>query len=189
MLRRSVVCFVRAGDPPAVLLIKRRHAPDLGRWNAPGGGVERDETPEAACRREFLEETGSALGAIRARAALVLNGWDGDPETVEEITVFTAEAPEGPALIEATRGGLTNGRAWESPSGEGRLTWVPWAEARHLEWPEDVPLYLERLFDRTAPDFAGEFFYDRSGRLTRAVLAPAGPATTPADKYSETLTG
>ncbi|MHB0884465.1 MAG: NUDIX domain-containing protein [Bacillota bacterium] len=169
MLRRSVVCFIRAGEPPAVLLIKRRRAPDLGRWNAPGGGVENGETPEEACRREVLEETGLSLGAVRARAELTLNGWDGDPGTIEEIAVFTAEAAVDLAP------------AWESPSGEGRLTWVPWTEARRLEWPEDVPLYLERLFDPASPDFAGEFFYDQRGRLTRAVLAPltggAGPNT------------
>lgn len=171
LTRESVVCFIRSGEPPAALLIKRRRAPDLGRWNAPGGGVETGETPEAACRREVLEETGLRLETVHRRAALTLFGWDGDPETVERIWVFTAAAPPGqvpPAPGEEPPAPVP----WESPSGEGSLAWVPLAETRRLAWPEDVPLYLERLFDPAAPDFAGEFFYDSRGHLTRAVLAP-----------------
>jgi len=161
-----VVCFIRSVEPPALLLIQRRRAPDRGRWNAPGGGLEPGETPEEACRREVREETGLRLDLVHCRAVLTLYGWDGDPETTERIWVFTAEAPSDVRVIP---------EGWESPSGEGWLTWVPPAEARRLNWPEDVPLYLERLFDPMAPDFIGEFFYDGQGHLTRAVLAPRSP--------------
>jgi 8-oxo-dGTP pyrophosphatase MutT (NUDIX family) len=46
----------------AVLLA--RGAPHLtvaGRWFLPGGGVDHGEHPEAALRREFVEETGLAV--------------------------------------------------------------------------------------------------------------------------------
>lgn len=43
-------------------------------WEVPGGAVEQDESPTAACRREVLEELGldrpaasSRLGAVAAR--------------------------------------------------------------------------------------------------------------------------
>jgi len=39
---------------------------DLGAWSVPKGEYEPDEEPEAAARREFLEETGVAVtGALR----------------------------------------------------------------------------------------------------------------------------
>jgi ADP-ribose pyrophosphatase YjhB (NUDIX family) len=41
-----------------VVLVKRAHAPLLGAWNLPGGGVELGETLREACAREVLEETG-----------------------------------------------------------------------------------------------------------------------------------
>lgn len=34
-------------------------------WNFPGGGIEPDETPEAACIREVKEETGLEVEALK----------------------------------------------------------------------------------------------------------------------------
>lgn len=41
-----------------LLLIKRGHAPEAGRWSLPGGRVEPGETDEQAVIREVHEETG-----------------------------------------------------------------------------------------------------------------------------------
>ncbi len=41
-----------------ILLLKRAGGEGTGLWWIPGGAVERDERPEAAARRELLEETG-----------------------------------------------------------------------------------------------------------------------------------
>jgi 8-oxo-dGTP diphosphatase len=173
-----VVCFIRAGgDAPAWLLLHRRRAPDLGRWNAPGGAIEAGEEPVEAARREVREETGLdlPLGRLRERARLTLNGWDGNPETVEHIWVFTAVAED--------REGAAEG---ESPSGEGRLAWVPEPGLRRLAWPEDVPTYLDRLFDPTAPDFLGEFTYDDAGRLLDAIIMPVDRPRRDSEKDGET---
>ncbi len=182
MERRSVVCFIRSsgsgGNGPAWLLIKRRRVPDAGRWNAPGGAVEAGEEPSEAARREVAEETGLDLDPrrMRQRALLTLHGWDGNPETVESIWVFTVD---GLDLVEPRAGGARCPAAasaptegWESPSGEGRLFWVPERDLRHLEWPEDIPSYLDRLFDPAAPDFRGQLDYDSAGHLVSAILAP-----------------
>ena len=42
----------------ALLLVRRGHEPDTGRWSLPGGRLEPGETVAEAVARELLEETG-----------------------------------------------------------------------------------------------------------------------------------
>ncbi len=41
-----------------LLLVRRGHPPEMGRWSVPAGTVEAGERPEAAAVRELREETG-----------------------------------------------------------------------------------------------------------------------------------
>jgi ADP-ribose pyrophosphatase YjhB (NUDIX family) len=43
-------------DDGRLLVVKENY--DRFRWSLPGGALEDDETPEEACARETLEETG-----------------------------------------------------------------------------------------------------------------------------------
>ena len=56
-----------------VLLIRRAEHKKLwpGKYNAPGGHIERGEDPEEAGRRELLEETGVQVGTLRLRGLIV----------------------------------------------------------------------------------------------------------------------
>jgi mutator protein MutT len=58
---RGVKCIITHSDK--ILLIRNSYRPS--QWNFPGGGIERGETPEAAARREVLEEVGIALDEIK----------------------------------------------------------------------------------------------------------------------------
>lgn len=58
----SVIGAIFSPDRTKILLIERRDVPV---WVLPGGGVEKNETPENAIEREILEETGFTVKAVR----------------------------------------------------------------------------------------------------------------------------
>jgi len=59
-----------------VLLLEHSYRPE-GRWGFPAGNVQRRERLETALRREFHEETGWTLGAVRL---LAVYHWRRPPE-------------------------------------------------------------------------------------------------------------
>ncbi|HEV7920486.1 MAG TPA: NUDIX hydrolase [Thermoanaerobaculia bacterium] len=63
--RRDVAADVVIIEDGSVLLVKRGFPPDVGRWAAPGGYVEWDESVEDAARREVAEETGLIVDRLQ----------------------------------------------------------------------------------------------------------------------------
>ena len=49
-------------DRGVLMIWRHRFLPDTWGWEIPGGAIDPGETPEAAARRECLEETGWAVG-------------------------------------------------------------------------------------------------------------------------------
>lgn len=60
-----------------LLLVRRSHRPDAGKWGFPGGKIERGETIVDAALRELGEETGVTATAIDILTALDVLRRDG----------------------------------------------------------------------------------------------------------------
>jgi 8-oxo-dGTP diphosphatase len=60
-----------------ILMVKRGHEPEKGRWSIPGGHVEPGETLSEAVERELLEETGlrGRCGELCGVAERMGPGW------------------------------------------------------------------------------------------------------------------
>jgi ADP-ribose pyrophosphatase YjhB (NUDIX family) len=52
-------------DARRLLMIRRGHPPEQGRWSVPGGRCLPGEAPQDACVREVHEETGVRVRVIR----------------------------------------------------------------------------------------------------------------------------
>ncbi|MFF8831047.1 NUDIX domain-containing protein [Streptomyces sp. NPDC015131] len=142
----GLLLFRTSGDGPEVL-IAHMGGPlwasrDTGAWSVPKGEYTDDETPEAAARREFVEELGLPvpdgelvpLGEIRQANGKVVTAWaleaDLDPAAVRPGT-FTMEWPRG------------SGRTREFPEVD-RVAWMsPEEAAPRLVAGQRV--FLERL--------------------------------------------
>lgn len=61
-MRPAAIGILFSEDRSQVLLVKRR---DIPVWVLPGGGIEKEEEPEATCVREFFEETGLSVKSKR----------------------------------------------------------------------------------------------------------------------------
>jgi len=74
--QKYVLCYVQR-ESEVLLISKKRPDWQKGRYNLPGGHVEKDETFEAAARRELWEEAGilsenhTVYGLIRGQEAEV----------------------------------------------------------------------------------------------------------------------
>jgi predicted NUDIX family NTP pyrophosphohydrolase len=116
---------------------------DLGAWSIPKGEVQPDEDLLAAARREFEEETGTAvagptisLGELRQAGGKLVHAWavrgDFDPAQLRSNS-FSIEWPRG--------SGITR----EFPEVD-RAAWFAIDEARRKLLPSQLP-FVDRLLE------------------------------------------
>lgn len=120
---------------------------DAGAWSIPKGLIGADETPLAAARREFTEETGGevdgrfrALTPVTQRGGKVVHAWaiegDCDPADLRS-NLFALEWPPRSGLIQ------------HFPEVD-RAAWFPIDEARTRVLAAQAPL-LDELAALLAP--------------------------------------
>ena len=83
-----------------VLLVRHSYGPEG--WYFPSGGMRRAEEPEAAARRELLEETGCE-GDTLQYVGKVEESLSGSPHTAHLFTTITEDTPrpDGREVVEA----------------------------------------------------------------------------------------
>lgn len=98
---RRMAAFVLATDGEGrVLLVRHSYGHPV--WSLPGGGIGRNEDPQAAAIREFAEELGCAIENLQP-----LRRADADlPDTTDLRHVFAARlagtpVPDGREIVEA----------------------------------------------------------------------------------------
>jgi ADP-ribose pyrophosphatase YjhB (NUDIX family) len=82
-------------DDGRLLVIERGHAPSQGRWSVPGGRCEPGESPEQACVREVLEETGLRIRVVGHAGQVLRDAPGGQVYVIDD---FVAEVVGGSLL-------------------------------------------------------------------------------------------
>lgn len=149
-----VLCYLQRDDQ--LLMIHRNKAPNKGKWNCVGGHIEPGETPNAACIREVLEETGFIIPAPKFHGLL---SWEGFEIPFGSLYMFSSEAPPGQDAV-------TN--------GEGDLEW------KSIDWVLTSDDVVDNLHLVTPHILAGEpaqchHFVYRDGHMvdSRISVLPA----------------
>lgn len=76
------------------MLAMKKRGFGVGKWNGPGGRIEREETPEEGAVRETWEEVGITLRSLN-RVALLFFEFINKPELDRIVAVYTAHEWDG----------------------------------------------------------------------------------------------
>lgn len=141
--------LVLVQTPNGCVLINRAKPPYIGLWNALGGKIEANETPQAGAIREVQEESGLNLKQIHACG---LVHWYVDDQLRGDLHLFaaTTDAQVAPKM---TREGVL--AAWPR-------RWVEDVDNLGLvpDLPAMLPLFKAGVFREYVSRFVGERFVD-----------------------------
>lgn len=117
-------------DGERLLLIRRGHEPDKGRWSVPGGRVEAGESDAEAVVREAREETGLAVVAGPLVGAVRRAGPGGHLYVIRDYRCTLAGSAPG----DARAGDDAADVGWFTPAQLSGLDCTPGLLAALTEW-------------------------------------------------------
>jgi 8-oxo-dGTP diphosphatase len=133
------ICFcVRDGS---VLVLRRKHPPNEGKWNGLGGKIEAGETPAESVPREVFEEAGVDVFECLRYAGVAT--WNAGAEPTSESRGMHAFIAEAEKEIIAGR---------EAPEGllaQPPIVWV--CDPRNDAVVSNVPRFLPATLDPESP--------------------------------------
>lgn len=142
----SVVIAQRRGRA-AVLLIKRKNHPFIGKWAFPGGFLNMDESPEQGAARELDEEAGVA--GIMPRQIGAYGRVDRDPRGRIITIAYLSILPEG-AVPKAADDAADAGLFYIEPDAESKTV--------RLYCPEkETELNIAYRIENGAAEYIGSF--------------------------------
>jgi protein-S-isoprenylcysteine O-methyltransferase Ste14/8-oxo-dGTP pyrophosphatase MutT (NUDIX family) len=133
-----------------VLLLRRNSEPNRGLWVAPGGKLERGESPLECAVREMREETGLAIDRPVLRAVMTETSPRADYQWLTFI--FVAWDFDG---------------TFTPAPGIGEFRWVPIDEVAKLPIPPADAVFFPRLLE-DGSTFTAKFEYDADLNLLRS---------------------
>ncbi|MGI0100670.1 MAG: 8-oxo-dGTP diphosphatase [Candidatus Micrarchaeaceae archaeon] len=139
-------------DDDRLLLKKATRGISKGKWNAPGGKVEGDETPEECAIRETLEETGLKVKNLLSHGVLNFH-MDGKDELSFSVHLFSTKDFEGD--VKSTDEGEARWHSFDS---------IPLEEM----WDDDI-YWIDLMWK--GRKFNARFYYDGDNkRVIRYVV-------------------
>ena len=146
----TTLCYIEHEGKYLMLhRVKKKNDINVGKWIAPGGHLEKGESPDDCVKREVLEETGLTLKSARFRAIVTFCAGD----ITEYMCLFTSDDFEGTL----------------KDCDEGTLDWVPMEDVSKLNLWEGDLIFLKLISDPDQPFFSLKLTYD-GDKLTGAEL-------------------
>ncbi len=132
-------------DGSKLLMLKAARGVSKGKWNGPGGKLEKGETPLQCATREVFEETGLTIKNPFYHGVINFH-MDGNNEIAWIGYIFSAKE--------------FSGRLTESP--EGKLKWFDYPELPWDEMWSDDRYWLQHVID--GKRFEADFYYDKENK-------------------------